>query len=184
MEQDEAVLRVKDLMTSNLICVSFETSVMEAARAMSMRDISSVLITSGENFIGILTDRDVIKKVVALGLDPKEIMVEEVMSKPLVMISENVSADKAAEIMRDNKIRRVVVKSKIGVVGIISESDLVRVEPELHFLIREHSRVEFHPSSLMGSNNKSFTGFCEECENYSEDLERYNGRWVCEECRT
>ncbi len=184
MERDEDIVKVKDLMTRNIVSVSFETSVMEAARVMSMRDISSVLIKSGDEFVGILTDRDMINDVVAIGLNPKNIMAGEVMSKPLITISEDASVDEAAERMRDNKIRRLIVKSKRGIVGIISEFDLVRVEPELHFLIREHSRLEFHPSSSVEPREISFAGFCEDCDNYSEDLEKVNGRWICEECRT
>ena len=184
MEQDEDPVRVKDLMTRSIVSVSFETSVMEAARIMMMKDISSILIKSGNEFVGIVTDRDIISLVVALGLDPKDILAGEIMSKPLITISEDASVDEAAEKMRDNKIRRLIVKGKRGIVGIISESDIVRVAPDLHFLIREHSRLELRPSSTLEPREISFAGFCEECENYSEDLENINGRWLCEECRT
>jgi CBS domain-containing protein len=183
LEQDEEI-RIKELMTSNIISVSFDTSVMEAARIMSIRDISSVLIKSRGEFVGILTDRDVINDVVALGLDPKGIKVGEIMSKPLITISEDASVTEAAERMRDNKIRRLVVKNKMRINGIISEFDIVRVEPELHFLIREYSRLGFRPSYSIKSRERSYTGFCEECGNFSEDLEKVNGRWICIECRT
>jgi len=129
LEQDDDIIRVKDLMTSNIISVSFETSVMEAARVMMMRDISSVLIKSEDEYVGILTDRDIINNIVANGLDSKEIMAGEIMSKPLITISEDASIDQAAEKMRDNKIRRLVVERKSGIAGVISESDIVRVEP-------------------------------------------------------
>lgn len=182
LERDEEIVRVKDLMTRNIVSVSSETSVMEAARIMTTRDISSVLIKSGDDFTGILTDRDIMSKVVALGLDPNDIMAGEIMNSPLITISEDTSIDEAAEKMRDNRIRRLVVINKRGVIGIISESDIVRVEPELHLLIREHSRLELRPFSAI-EEKKSFGGFCEECGNYSEDVENISGRWLCEECR-
>jgi CBS domain-containing protein len=183
LELDEENVRVKDLMTRNIVNISPETSVIEATRMMTTRDISSVLIKSGDAFIGILTDRDVMSKVVALGLDPNDIMSEEIMSSPLITINEDTSIDEAAKKMRDNRIRRLVVINKKGVVGIISESDIVRVEPELHLLIREHSRLELRPSGTIEEEKRSFAGFCEECGNYSEDLENISGRWLCAECR-
>jgi CBS domain-containing protein len=175
---------VKDLMTRNIISVSFDTSVMETARIMSLRDVSSVLVKSEDEYVGIVTDRDVINDVVAIGLDPKVIKAGKIMSKPLITIGEDASIDEAAERMRDNKIRRLVVENKRDIVGIISEFDIVRVEPELHFLIREYSRLGFRPSYSVKSRERSFAGFCEECGNFSKDLVKVNGRWICVECRT
>ena len=66
-------------------------------------------------------------------------------------------------------------------VGIISETDIARIEPEYHLLIREHSRLQL-PSSSYIEDGKSFAGFCEECGNYS-GLENTSGRWLCKECQ-
>jgi len=184
VEKEEKVVRVKNLMTRNVISISVEKSVMEAASVMTEASISSVLLKSGNEFTGIITEHDIISRVVALGLDPKEVMAGEVMSSPLVTIDEEASIEKAAEQMRDNKIRRLVVKNELGVVGIISESDLVRVTPEIHFLIREHCRLEVRRPSVVEPGEVGFAGFCEECGNYSENLRNVNGRWLCEECRT
>lgn len=183
MEHEEEIVKVMDLMTRNLVHISDETSIMEAAKIMSMKNISSLLIKTGNNFVGILTDRDIIRTVVALGLNSKDILAGEVMSKPLITINDDASVDEAAEKMRDNRIRRLIVKANKDIVGIISESDIIRVEPDLHFLIREHSRLELRPSTTIDPREISFAGFCEECENYSEDLENVDGRWLCEECR-
>jgi CBS domain-containing protein len=182
--RDNEVVRIRDVMSRNIVYISLGTSVMEAAKIMTTKDISSILIKSGNEFVGIITDRDIISMVVALGLDAKDIIVGEIMSKPLITINKNACIDEAAEKMRDNKIRRLIVKNKGDIVGIISESDIVRIEPDLHLLIREHSRLKMHPSSTIESRERMFSGFCEECQNYSEDLINIDGRWFCEECRT
>jgi hypothetical protein len=83
--------------------------------------------------------------------------------------------------MRDSKIRRLFVKNESGVVGIISETDIARVEPELHLLIREHTRLQL-PFSNYSDEGENFAGFCEECNNYSS-LDNINGRWLSKECR-
>jgi len=181
LERDEKIITVKDLMTQNIISILPEMSVVESTRIMSTRDISSILIKTGDDYIGIFTDRDVMRKVVASGLDPNDTAVREIMSSPLITISEDAGIEEAAEKMRDRKIRRLVVIKEGVVVGIISESDIARVEPELHLLIREHSKLQLHLSSDI-EDRKSFAGFCEECNNYSS-LEKIDGRWLCKECR-
>lgn len=177
-------LRVKDLMTENIISVSTKENIMNVALIMTRKDISSVLLKSENNFVGIMTDRDIISRIVALGLNPKEIIAGEVMTSPLTSISEDDSVQKAAEKMREKKIRRLVVQNKKGeVVGIISESDIVRVEPELHFLIRERSRLGIGRVSPLEPRQSLIEGYCEECKNYSENLKNVSGRWLCEDCR-
>ena len=82
--------------------------------------------------------------------------------------------------MRENKIRRLIVKNDSEIVGIISETDIARVEPKLHLLTREHSRLQMSFSSF--KKGKSFAGYCEECGIYS-GLEKTGGRWLCKECQ-
>ncbi len=180
-KSDEKIFRVKDLMSIGIISVLPESTVVEAVKIMSDRDISSLLVMTEGKYVGIFTDRDVMKKVVALDLDPKITTVRSIMSTPLISISEDADIETAAKKMRDIKIRRLVVKNNGGVVGIISETDILRVEPELHLLIREHARLHL-PSSDYSDAKENFSGYCEECNNYS-GLKNINGRWLCKECR-
>ena len=179
-EQDENIITVKDIMTRKIISVLPETNVVEASKMMTYHDISSLLIKTGDEYVGVFTDRDVMKRVVAEGLNPKTTLVREIMSSPLITINEDAGIEEAAKRMRDGKIRRLVVKNEVMVVGIISESDIARIEPELHLLIREHSRLQLPSSGT--EDRKGFAGYCEDCGNYS-DLEKIGGRWLCGECR-
>lgn len=179
VENDERIILVKDIMTRDVISVSPETSVVEASKIMVSRDISSLLVKDGDSYIGVFTDRDVMKMVVALGLDPAATMVREIMSSPLITIRMDAGVMEAAEKMRDEGIRRLIVNKGAGVVGIITESDIARIEPELHLLIREHSRLQLPPS--IGEVGNDFFGYCEECRNYSV-LEKIGGRWLCDAC--
>ena len=110
-------LKVEDLMTKNVISLPLEKSVADIAVEMAKKDISAILLKSGDKIVGILTDRDIIKKVIAQGLNPTNVRAGEVMSSPLISISENVSVQEVAEKMRDNKIRRLVVKNKGKIIG-------------------------------------------------------------------
>ena len=170
-------------MTKQLVALSVESSVVAAALEMTKRGISSVLVTAGGAYVGIVTDRDVIGKVVALDLHPRRVRLADVMTSPIVSIRDDASVQAAAETMRANKIRRLVVQHEEEVVGIISESDIIRVEPELHFLIRERSRLGLGGVAPLEPSRPLINGFCEDCGNYSEDLRNVDGRWLCEDCR-
>ncbi|MDQ1279349.1 MAG: hypothetical protein QG670_611 [Thermoproteota archaeon] len=184
MKKEETFeLRVRDLISSNIVWLSVENSVVDAAIEMNKRDISSILLKSGDEFVGIITDRDIIGKIVAQDLNPKRVKLVDVMRSPLISINADDSIQKAAEKMRSNKIRRLVVKDKGHIIGIISESDIIRVEPELHFIIRERSRLGLSKPSPLEARRSSVSGICEDCKNFSEDIRNINGKWLCEVCR-
>jgi signal-transduction protein with cAMP-binding, CBS, and nucleotidyltransferase domain len=182
MERKEAVLKVRDVMTANPVAVKAGASVIDAARLMTVREISSILVKEDNEFVGIMTDRDIVDRVVSQGRDPGTVKVSEVMSASLLSISAEASVEEAAEKMRSNRIRRLVVEENHHKTGIIAESDMVRIAPELHFLIRERSKldVQLNPTEPQAV---IFAGFCEECRNYLDNLSNVNGKWLCEECR-
>ena len=184
MENRNVVLRVKDLMTENIISVDGEDSVMDAAKLMSEKEVSSLVVRheSTCRLQGMITDRDIVDRVVAKGLDPTRVKVREVMTSPLITISGEAAVDDAANKMKENRVRRLVVEKNHQKVGIIAESDIIRIDPELHFLIREQAKLEAKPSPTEPSR-LFLAGFCEECENHSSELRNVNGTWLCEHCR-
>ena len=184
MKEEEPVLTVRDLMARNIITVQAEDSIIKAASVMDENGVSSVVVKEGNEFSGMITERNIISRVVSKGLDPQRIKVGEVMSTPLITISPDATVEEAAGKMRDNKIRRLLVEENHQKVGIITESDIVRVDPELRFLIREKSKLEAQFPSPTESQEVTFSGFCQDCENYSDDLRNINGRWLCEDCRS
>jgi CBS domain-containing protein len=170
-------------MTENLVTVNADDSVMEAARLMSEKGISSLVVSHEKEFQGMITDRDILGRVVSKGLDPSRVRVGDVKSSPLVTIDEQTTIEEAAKKMRENNVRRLVVERNYRKVGMIAESDIVRVDPELHYLIRERSKLQ---ATLTPSEPREvvLAGCCEECGNYSPRLRNINGRWLDEECRT
>lgn len=182
MERGEVVVKVRDLMTENIVSVDAEETVIQAARLMSEKELSSVLVKRQGELTGIITDRDIITKVVSKGLDPTKVRIGEVMTSPLMTISEDASVEEAAKNMAEHNIRRLVVERDHQKVGIIAESDMIRIEPELHFLIRERSKLE----AKMTPNEPrvvTLAGFCEECGNYSVRLRKVDSQWLDEDCR-
>jgi signal-transduction protein with cAMP-binding, CBS, and nucleotidyltransferase domain len=182
LKPEEGVVKVRELMTESLVSVGSEKSAIEAAKLMSQKGIASVLVERQGELIGIVTDRDIITRVVSKGLDAAEVEVSQVMTSPLVTIEDDASLDEAAKKMAEHSVRRLIVERASQKVGIISESDMIRVDSELHFLIRERTKLEARMASVE-PHGLTLAGFCEECGNYSVRLKKVDGQWLDEDCR-
>ena len=179
-ESEKSGLKVGDVMTRGVICINSNDTVQRVAEIMKKNNISSVIVLDRGNGVGIVTERDIICKIVAESKDPKKIKVSGVMTSPLITVKPDLDIDEAARIMRDKDIRRLVVTKKNKIIGLLSEFDIVSVEPALHLLIREKSKWEL--SDVATSEIGLVSGICEICENYSENLRSMDGRMACEEC--
>lgn len=84
-------------------------SVSEAAKIMKQNSIASVLILAGDIAVGIVTQRDIIDRIVAEGKDPSSIKVSSMMSTPLITINKDETVGKAIDVMEKNNIRRIIV---------------------------------------------------------------------------
>jgi len=116
---------VKDIMTKNVVSVCVENSVFEAAELMSSKQVSCLVIMDGEMPIGIVTERDIVRRVVAKKM-PLETKVSEIMSKSLITVDADASLKEAARLMSNNKIRRLPVLKQNRLVGIVVAADFVR----------------------------------------------------------
>ncbi len=116
---------VKDIMTKIVASVNVNQTIFEAAELMSSKGISCVLVTDGEVPVGVVTERDIVGRVVAKrkSLDLK---VSVIMSGSLITIDPDASLKEAARLMSMNKIRRLPVLKKNKLVGIVSASDFIR----------------------------------------------------------
>lgn len=124
---------VREIMTEDVVTVSSEDSVYNAARLMADMGVGSCVVIKNEKPVGIVTERDVVRKVVAAGLSPKRTTVEKVMSSPLIVVGENTSVAEAAAIMAKHRVRRLVVVRDEHLAGVVSITDLVRVAGEVGF---------------------------------------------------
>lgn len=103
------------------LTVSPGDTVYQAARALTERNVSAATVLDGTKLIGIVTERDVLQKIIAADRDPKTITVREIMSSPVMSIGLNTSVTTAAALMRENHIRHlVVVDEHEKVVGILA----------------------------------------------------------------
>lgn len=110
--------------------VSEDLSIKEAAKAMVKRNIGSVIVSSRGEEIGMLTERDILSKVVARGLDGSRVKVRGIMTTPLVTINDKATIWEAAELMAKHKIRRLSVTDEEGVIiGLVTTYSISNALP-------------------------------------------------------
>jgi CBS domain-containing protein len=119
------MVKVKEIMTRNLVIVDADTVVREAVQTMTEKKLGSVLVRKGKEIVGILEESDIIKNVLARDINPYVVKVETVMSIPFVIGEENTD-NEASDMMVQQKVRRLVVSDGERIVGIVSMQDLLR----------------------------------------------------------
>jgi CBS domain-containing protein len=116
---------VRDFMTTNVITIDVQRTVLDAAKLMHQQDVGDLVVMEGNVTRGIVTERDIVRRVVAQK-KPLDTKVSDVMSDPLITIEEEASIRDAARKMVKYKIRRLPVTKKGVLVGIIATSDFAR----------------------------------------------------------
>ena len=120
--------KCSDVMTREVVFASPQDTIVEVAQLMKQEDIGPVLIVDNpesRTLVGIVTDRDLVLKVIAEGLDPQATQVEQVMSKKLVTCGADDDVDVAMQAMAQYQLRRIpVVEGAMKLVGIISQADV------------------------------------------------------------
>jgi CBS domain-containing protein len=117
-------IKVKDIMRKDVFVLSKEATIKDALDLMLENKIGSVIVLEKEKPLGIVTERDILKKVLGEKISLEE-SVSKIMSSPIICISSKESVEKAAEIMTENKIKRLPVIENEKLVGIITLTDIV-----------------------------------------------------------
>jgi CBS domain-containing protein len=117
---------VKDIMKKPVLSIDSSMTVKDAAKMMEDAKIGSIVVTENNQVVGILTERDFVRKIVAQGKSFST-KIKEVMSSPLIVISPNETVWELAELMKIRKIHRVPVVDRDRLVGMASTADLTRL---------------------------------------------------------
>jgi CBS domain-containing protein len=121
-------MKCEDVMTKDPICCLPEDGVVQAAKKMTQNDIGSLPVIESEDsrkIVGILTDRDLVLKVVGEGLDPQSVLVKEVMTKNVITCFKEDDLQRAMDAMADYQLRRIpVLDNGNRIVGIIAQADI------------------------------------------------------------
>lgn len=138
-------MRVGDIMTPKVIVVPFGKTTLEVAKMMKKARVGSIIVVedkAGKHAKGIITERDIVYKVLAKDQDPNKTTSEQIMSKPLRVVTPETTIEEAAKAMKENKIKRLpVVNENNELIGIVSEGDIMKIFPLVVDLIEERAAM-------------------------------------------
>ncbi len=117
---------VSEIMTRHVVTINSDKSALDAALLMKEKRISSLIVQDGDELLGIITERDFVKRVCAEDHKPSEVKISELMSKIQTFAEPDTPVDVAVQRMINNRIRRLPVISAGKVVGIITVTDLAK----------------------------------------------------------
>jgi len=172
---------VSDVMNDNPVIISRNASVMDAAREMKGEGVGSIIVVENGAPVGIATESDILRKVVAEGKNAADISVADIMSEPPVTITPDETMIDAIRMMSDKKIRRLPVVSDGKLAGIVTERDLLRISPLLLDVAKEMASISGGGEAAT-PREISLPGKCEGCGMLSDRLVEIDGRLFCESC--
>jgi len=133
-------VKVMDAMTKSPIIVNSSISIKECCKIMLKEGVGGIIVKD-KNGIGIITEKDIIEKVVAKNLDPEKTTAKRIMTKNMVIISPDKDIYDAIIKMRDKDVRRLPVIYNGELVGLLTEKDILKIEPSLFDLLIERYEI-------------------------------------------
>jgi len=119
-----AMSQVRDIMQKNIIIIEWQKTAKDAAVILKEKDISFLVVVKDSKPIGIVSERDIVRKIIADNLNASTTPLETIMSKKFRWVEPNTSIESAVQKMLNNNIRRLVVLENDDLVGVITQTDL------------------------------------------------------------
>jgi CBS domain-containing protein len=150
--KESIILDVKEIMVDNVVSIEAGATVKDAVLRMNQHDIGCLVVTKKGQVEGIVTERDVLKRVVSKSKNPDETEVSDVMSKPLIVGGPTMYVEDAAKLMLKKSIKKLPIMENEQIIGIITFSDIAKVaniEPQMVKVIEELKKNGWLPSGKM-----------------------------------
>jgi len=132
-------LKVEDVMVKEVITVDEKSTVKEAADIMNRFEIGCLIVTKNGKANGILTERDLLTRVVSQAKNPRRTKVETVMSKPLIVVEPDMELEEVAKLMFKMKIKKLPVVESGRLMGLVTLTDLARFQPQMIRILKKLS---------------------------------------------
>lgn len=147
-KEGELALKVEDVMVKEVITIDDEMTVKEAADVMNKFEIGCLIAVGKGKAMGILTERDLLKRVVAEGKDATKTKVKDVMTSPLVVAEPSMDLGEAVRLMFQMKIKKLPVVEGKRLVGLISLTDIARFQPQMLAIVKQLAAKQATPKSM------------------------------------
>ncbi len=121
-------MKTREVMTTGIVTIEADDSVADAMKKMLDRRLTSLIVEEEGDAHGIITRKDIISEIISERKDPKKVKVAEIMSKPLLIVSPDLDTKYIARLMAQTNVRRFGVIEEGKLIGVISNSDVLRAE--------------------------------------------------------
>jgi len=177
-------LLVRDVMSSPVVTIEEKAPANRVAELMDKHGLGCIIVIGRDaKPLGIITERDLVGRVLAKNVKPDAVKAKEVMTAPLITIEPDETISEAARRMSRLNIRRLGVIYKGQLIGLLSSKDILAVMPELLETIQEHALIEGENRAQEAAEETTPTaGYCDRCGSWSDDLKEVNGEFLCEDC--
>ncbi len=172
--------KVLDAMTKNPIIISPDATIKSCAELMKKEKISGLPVVENDKLVGVITEHDIVRKIVAEGKSVKT-KVKDAMASRVITVKPNEDIYEALIKMRDNGIRHLPVVYKRKLLGLLTVKDILKIEPQLFDLIVETYEIRETYRKPIG--NKEGPGICQVCGKFSTTLYEIDGVLMCEDCK-
>lgn len=147
-KESEVTLKVEDVMVKEVITIDENSTVKEAADIMNKFEIGCILAVRKGKAMGILTERDLLKRVVAEGKDATKTKVKDIMTSPLVVAEPTMDLGEAVKLMFQMKIKKLPVVDGKKLVGLVSLTDIARFQPQMISILKQFAAKQSAPKSM------------------------------------
>jgi len=147
-EESGVSLKVEDVMVKEVITIDENLTVKEAAGIMNKFEIGCLIAVKKGKAMGIVTERDLLKRVVAEAKDAGKTKVKDVMSSPLVVVEPEMDLEEAVRLMFQMKIKKLPVVHEKRLVGLVSLTDIARFQPQMIRILKQLAMRQATPKSL------------------------------------
>lgn len=172
-------VEIQEVMTDGVIAIEKEKNIVQASKLLEEEWIRGLVVVDNGEAVGVIVCRDIVYEVVAEGRDPRDTTVADVMSTDLIVAESDEYLNEVAMAMAKNNVSRVPVVEGDMLIGIVTQSDILRAWPGFAEIMDEEIEMEAEAQP----REETDSGPCEDCENYSEELKPSNGLMLCPECR-
>ena len=124
-------LKVEDAMTEDVVTIDADASVKKAVDLMNKHEIGCLIAVRSGKAVGIVTERDMLSRVLGMSRDPERTKVLEIMTSPLVVADPQMDLEEAARLMFKMKVKKLPVVSKGDLVGLLTLTDIARFQPQI-----------------------------------------------------
>jgi CBS domain-containing protein len=171
---------VKEVMSRPAITIEIDKTAKAAGEAMRANRKGFLVVVKKGTPVGVLSDSDMINKIVAKGKDSSTVLVKDMMNEPMITVSPGEDVMEAVKKMKKNNIHRLPVVDKEKVVGVLSLTDIAKSSPDMLYLLGYRQEMKKNP---IGIKDKTTSGICDSCDNFTDCLKKTaDSRWLCESC--